>query len=436
MGLYEYLHEFDAYDSLIITLESIQEVVAYANYQEKQSERAADISFLFEDADPEEVKTNVNKNIFEKIGAKIRELVEKLKQFGQWVADKIADIIPGMKSDAEKANQILKDNPELRDQIILAYREGDMTLKDIAGLEKDVEAVMRLYEAGKIDEDTTTGKIRSAIDKFNKSGEVILKTAGTIAGLLTIVGTFTAAVVKMKKSNKEFQEIVESYRRNLERIRVKNPKGSKVGSVFSALAQALGFASEEVKSKISMSQKIKYSIGKFVARMSKDVTKIDPTSPKSTIRSVDALIDAKNKKLKDKETLPSKKSSLEEDIKLLKTLRAFVKRTGELPTSDNTDATKSVTEVNKVLEMMKAGQTPTEIRDNSRRSKENEKKERETADIRYQIRKEQKEKEKKEREAEEAKKKNDESNDSNSDNNSGEKSGSKGGRKGQGKNNK
>ena len=364
MGLYEYLHEFDAYDSLTITLESIQEVVAYVNYQERQSERASDISMLFEDADPEEAKAAVNKNIFEKIGSKIRVLIEKIKEFGQWIADKIAEIIPGMKSDAEKANQILKDNPDLRDQIILAYREGDMTLKDIAGLEKDVEAVMRLYEAGKIDEDTASGKIKTAIDKFNKSGETILKTAGTVAGLLTIVGVFTAAVVKMRKSNKEFQEIIESYHRSLEKIRTKNPSGSKVGSVLSALSQALGFSSEEVKNKISMSQKIRNALGKFV-RGSKASSNKNAGS--SLQDAMNRTIDEKKDALK-KATSPDSKEKLKKELSLAKTLKSFVDRTGELP---NVGAAGYSTDVNKNIntvlgQMEHMGKTPSEIRDETR----------------------------------------------------------------------
>ena len=364
MGLYEYLHEFDAYDSLTITLESIQEVVAYVNYQERQSERASDISMLFEDADPEEAKAAVNKNIFEKIGSKIRLLIEKIKEFGQWIADKIAEIIPGMKSDSEKANQILKDNPDLRDQIILAYREGDMTLKDIAGLEKDVEAVMRLYEAGKIDEDTASGKIKTAIDKFNKSGETILKTAGTVAGLLTIVGVFTAAVVKMRKSNKEFQEIIESYHRSLEKIRTKNPSGSKVGSVLSALSQALGFSSEEVKNKISMSQKIRNALGKFVRGSKASANK---NAGSSLQDAMNRTIDEKKDALK-KATSPDSKEKLKKELSLAKTLKSFVDRTGELPNAGaagySTDVNKNINTVLGQMEHM--GKTPSEIRDETR----------------------------------------------------------------------
>ena len=364
MGLYEYLHEFDAYDSLTITLESIQEVVAYVNYQERQSERASDISMLFEDADPEEAKAAVNKNIFEKIGSKIRLLIEKIKEFGQWIADKIAEIIPGMKSDSEKANQILKDNPDLRDQIILAYREGDMTLKDIAGLEKDVEAVMRLYEAGKIDEGTASGKIKTAIDKFNKSGETILKTAGTVAGLLTIVGVFTAAVVKMRKSNKEFQEIIESYHRSLEKIRTKNPSGSKVGSVLSALSQALGFSSEEVKNKISMSQKIRNALGKFVRGSKASANK---NAGSSLQDAMNRTIDEKKDALK-KATSPDSKEKLKKELSLAKTLKSFVDRTGELPNAGaagySTDVNKNINTVLGQMEHM--GKTPSEIRDETR----------------------------------------------------------------------
>ena len=335
MGLYEYLHEYDAYDSLMITLESIQEVVAYANYQERVQERAADMIMLFEDGNPEEAKATANKNIFEKIGSKIRELIEKIKEFISWIADKIKDIIPGMKSDAEKANQILKDNPDLRNQIIMAYKEGDMSLKDIASLEKDVESVMRLYEAGKIDEDTASGKIHNAIEKFNKSGETIIKTAGTVIGLLTIVGTFTAAVVKMKENNEKFKKIVEDYSKNLEKIRVNNPKGSKIGQVLSALSQAIGLSSKKKKKAISISARIKKAFSSFNSKNggSSDSASKAEADVKEFIKNANG-----------------------ERVSLAKTLLTYVRRTGKLP---DADGNKTVSEIVDIMQNEK--KTPSEI---------------------------------------------------------------------------
>ena len=357
MGLYEYLHEYDAYDSLMITLESIQEVVAYTNYQEKMQERAADMIMLFEDGDPEEAKATANKNIFEKIGSKIRELIEKIKEFISWITDKIKDIIPGMKSDAEKANQILKDNPDLRNQIIMAYKEGDMSLKDIASLEKDVESVMRLYEAGKIDEDTASGKIHKAIENFNKSGQTIIKTAGTVAGLIGAIGVITTAIVKMRSSNKEFQGLIEKYRDNLDRIRVNNPRGAKVGQVLSALSQTIGLTSEESKKAVSIGSRIKKALSSFVKKNgeSSGSTK---TADESAEGAVLNIIDYIQKSAKNQ--TGDKKKAAEDQISRAKTLLAYVLRTGEIPNTGSQNA-NSPGNISMVLKLMKSGKTPSEI---------------------------------------------------------------------------
>ena len=351
MGLYEYLHEYDAYDSLMITLESIQEVVAYANYQEKMRDRAADMIMLFEDGNPEEAKATANKNIFEKIGSKVRELIEKIKEFVSWIADKIRDIIPGMKNDAEKANQILKDNPDLRDQIIMAYKEGDMTLKDIASLEKDVESVMRLYEAGKIDEDTASGKIHKAIETFNKSGATIIKTAGTVAGLIGAIGVVTTAIVKMRSTNKEFQGLIEKYRDNLDKIRVNNPRGAKVGQVLSALSQTIGLTSEESKKAISIGSRIKKALSSFVKKNSETA---DDSAEGAVLKIIEHIQESAKKQTGDK------KRAAEDQISRAKTLLAYVRRTGEIPNAGSQNA-NSPGNISMVLKLMKDGKSPSEI---------------------------------------------------------------------------
>ena len=356
MGLYEYLHEYDAYDSLMITLESIQEVVAYANYQEKMRDRAADMIMLFEDGNPEEAKATANKNIFEKIGSKIRELIEKIKEFISWITDKIKDIIPGMKSDAEKANQILKDNPDLRNQIIMAYKEGDMSLKDIASLEKDVESVMRLYEAGKIDEDTASGKIHNAIEKFNKSGATIIKTAGTVAGLIGAIGVVTTAIVKMRGSNKAFQGLIENYRDNLDKIRVNNPRGSKVGQVLSALSQTIGLTSEESKKAISIGSRMKKALSSFVKKNS------ESSGSKTAAEEAESSVLKIIEKIEESSAgqTGAKKKAAEDKISLAKTLLAYVRRTGEIPNAGSQNA-NSPGNIGMVLKLMKDGKTPSEI---------------------------------------------------------------------------
>ena len=256
-----------------------------------------------------------------------------------------------MKNDAEKANQILKDNPDLRDQIIMAYKEGDMTLKDIASLEKDVESVMRLYEAGKIDEDTASGKIHKAIETFNKSGATIIKTAGTVAGLIGAIGVVTTAIVKMRSTNKEFQGLIEKYRDNLDKIRVNNPRGAKVGQVLSALSQTIGLTSEESKKAISIGSRIKKALSSFVKKNSETA---DDSAEGAVLKIIEHIQESAKKQTGDK------KRAAEDQISRAKTLLAYVRRTGEIPNAGSQNA-NSPGNISMVLKLMKDGKSPSEI---------------------------------------------------------------------------
>lgn len=323
MNLYDYIHEFDAYDSVMLCLESIQETVAYANYQLSESNRTSDMFTIFEGADPKTTQEKVSQNIFERFGKKIRELIEKLKEFGKWIVEKISSILPGMKSDSEKATQILKENPALRDQIIMSYEKGEMSLKDIANLEKDVSAVMRLYEAGKVDEDTASGKIRAAADKFQEKAGKVLKVTGTVAGILGLTTLVAKEVSNCRKNNDSFRSIVEDFHKAYENMATK--PGSKIGKVFSALSIALGFSTEETKNRVSFATKLKNALKSFV---NKNAGEVGPNA--ESLNKVKSQITSEKEKLKkDKNNEDIKKN-----ISALTSIFSYLKRTGKKITDD------------------------------------------------------------------------------------------------------
>lgn len=318
MNLYDYIHEFDAYDSVMLCLESIQETVAYANYQQSESNRTSDMFTIFEGADPKTTQEKVSQNIFERFGKKIRELIEKLKEFGKWIVEKISSILPGMKSDSEKATQILKENPALRDQIIMSYEKGEMSLKDIANLEKDVSAVMKLYESGKIDEDTASGKIRSAANKFQESAGKVLKVSGTVVGLVGLTTIVGRAAIECRKNNEGLREIVERFHKAYENMATK--PGSKIGKVFSALSVALSFSTEETKNRVSFAAKIKNALNSFVNKNS------DAYGP-----TPDHLGFVKRRIASEKEKLKNDKNNedIKKNISAMNSILGYLKRTGK-----------------------------------------------------------------------------------------------------------
>lgn len=341
MNLYDYIHEFDAYDSVMLCLESIQETVAYANYQQSESNRTSDMFTIFEGADPKTTQEKVSQNIFERFGKKIRELIEKLKEFGKWIVEKISSILPGMKSDSEKATQILKENPALRDQIIMSYEKGEMSLKDIANLEKDVSAVMKLYESGKIDEDTASGKIRAAADKFQEKAGKVLKVTGTVAGIIGLTTFVAKSVSDCRKNNDSFRKIIEDFHRAYENMAAQ--PGSKVGKVFSALSIALGFSTEETKNRVSFAAKLKNALKSFVH---KNAGEVGPNA--ESLNKVKSQITSEKEKLKkDKNNEDIKKN-----ISALNTIFSYLKRTGKKITDD---------QINKAVQAAINGNGPTQF---------------------------------------------------------------------------
>lgn len=323
MNLYDYIHEFDAYDSVMLCLESIQETVAYANYQQSESNRTSDMFTIFEGADPKTTQEKVSQNIFERFGKKIRELIEKLKEFGKWIVEKISSILPGMKSDSEKATQILKENPALRDQIIMSYEKGEMSLKDIANLEKDVSAVMKLYESGKIDEDTASGKIRAAANKFQESAGKVLKVTGTVAGIVGLTTIVAKAATDCRKNNEGLREIMERFHKAYENMAT--DPGSKIGKVFSALSIALGFSTEETKNRVSFAAKLKNALKSFVH---KNTGEIGPNA--ESLNKVKSQITSEKEKLKkDKNN-----EGIKKNISALNSILSYLKRTGKKITDD------------------------------------------------------------------------------------------------------
>lgn len=323
MNLYDYIHEFDAYDSVMLCLESIQETIAYANYQQSESNRTSDMFTIFEGADPKTAQEKVSQNIFERFGKKIRELIEKLKEFGKWIVEKISSILPGMKSDSEKATQILKENPALRDQIIMSYEKGEMSLKDIANLEKDVSAVMKLYESGKIDEDTASGKIRAAANKFQESAGKVLKVTGTVAGIVGLTTIVAKAATDCRKNNEGLREIMERFHKAYENMAT--DPGSKIGKVFSALSIALGFSTEETKNRVSFAAKLKNALKSFVH---KNTGEIGPNA--------ESLNEVKKQIASEKEKLKNDKNNegIKKNISALNSILSYLKRTGKKITDD------------------------------------------------------------------------------------------------------
>ncbi len=330
MNLYDYIHEFDAYDSVMLCLESIQETVAYANYQLSESNRTSDMFTIFEGADPKTTQEKVSQNIFERFGKKIRELIEKLKEFGKWIVEKISSILPGMKSDSEKATQILKENPALRDQIIMSYEKGEMSLKDIANLEKDVSAVMKLYESGKIDEDTASGKIRSAAEKFQEKAGKVLKVTGTVTGIIGLTTIVGRAAIECRKNNEGLRDIIERFHKAYENMATK--PGSKIGKVFSALSVALSFSTEETKNRVSFATKLKNALKSFVNKNS------DVYGPSDQLSFVKRRIASEKEKLKkDKNNEDIKKN-----ISAMNSILGYLKRTGKkISESDFNKAVKA-----------------------------------------------------------------------------------------------
>ena len=124
------------------------------------------------------------------------------------IINKIASINKerNINAEVDKANSILKNNPALRDEVVMRMKEDDLNIPDMAKAYADVDKIVqhiKLEEEAK-EANTTSGKLATTAEKINNNG--VVKMAGAVAGIGATIVTLITVVPKILQAVSDTKE--------------------------------------------------------------------------------------------------------------------------------------------------------------------------------------------------------------------------------------
>ena len=213
-GEYEYLPASDELLALENVMQTVSDevdncIVSYLNTRE---------DYLFESkifGSLDEEKTVLleagKDSVFKKIGEAILALIKKFTDAAKKVVEKIKELGFKSKTDTEKLDKLLKQRPELKDEVICAYKSGDLNVADarsLKELDKAFDEIVKMSKQKDVKPDTLRGKVEAMKKKFaNPEDTTLVKTAkatAVVVGAAVAVVTFKKYVLDAKKSSNEY----------------------------------------------------------------------------------------------------------------------------------------------------------------------------------------------------------------------------------------
>ena len=213
-GEYEYLPASDE----LMTLESVMQTVSdevdncISSYLNTREDYLFE-SKIFGSLDEEKtVFLEAGKDsVFKKIGEAILALIKKFTDAAKKVVEKIKELGFKSKTDTEKLDKLLKQRPELKDEVICAYKSGDLNVADaksLKELDKAFDEIIKLSKQKDVKPDTLRGKVEAMKKKFaNPDDTTLVKTAkatAAVVGAAVAVVTFKKYVLDAKKSSNDY----------------------------------------------------------------------------------------------------------------------------------------------------------------------------------------------------------------------------------------
>lgn len=262
-----YIKEYSLFDDMLENTDSFMADINKAFYEYENACRQIELKSFFENTSDSEYMFEAEKKSFvEKIGEKILELIEKISDFIKSIGERITGNIKKEKSYEETVTEILKEHPELRNDIINGINKEWYTVKDIAKLEKDIVGLTTLVKQKKIDNETLKEKVTSIFSNFHDSAAPITSSIKDINTLTSAFPTLVKnaedgkrSLLKIKEAAADFQE---AYRRNYE-----DYDNNVISSFLNALGQATGFATEECKVRVNAQEKSNNIFSKFINKL-------------------------------------------------------------------------------------------------------------------------------------------------------------------------
>lgn len=256
----EYVNEHQFFDAVLESTHNANVVSTCAYYEWADEIRQAEQRYLFESVSIDALYEAANDGFFAKIGKVVMDLMDKVNKFFGDLLDKLKQITGIGKTESEKASAFIRNNPQYSDKIIAALEEGRVTINDVASFEKDATSLIELIQSQKIDEDSFKQKFKKSLDKFQSSSEVLLKTAGTVVSIITIIPKLTTACTDAKKSLDKTKGALNSFKSKLGSSKL-SPSNAKL--VISSLTQLINVQTAEFKKRMSLLTRFVKGLVKF-----------------------------------------------------------------------------------------------------------------------------------------------------------------------------
>ena len=146
-----------------------------------------------------------------KVGEKVIEIVERMKQFVKDVIAKIRGMKIKHKALGKDMDKLEKSNPELAEKVKVAVASGDIdfaTMRGISDYYKEIDKIMDDIEKNKVDPKSLRGRLDAAKKKLNENQETV-KSIAAILGLATAATGLYWGYRKYQKSKMEFDTDTE-----------------------------------------------------------------------------------------------------------------------------------------------------------------------------------------------------------------------------------
>ena len=295
-SLSEYIREVEYIDDMNTFLESTIHECGRILYDYKNEVRQAKQKFFFEGVEEEPLLEAANDNFFAKIGRKIMELSQKVRDFFTGILDRIRGYSPD--KDIAAAQKALKNQPQdVRNKVLIALEKGDISLGDVSKFEKDIEVLIDLIEKGNIDENSFKSKLKASIDKFNDSLNPIMTSVCTAAAIIAAVPKLFKACSDAKKTMQNITDWCSRVKKGIDKNKLLEP--SKATAILSAISQASGFCTKEYSKRVSLLHRFSTALRKVGA--GKIADKVDDVDNKNIDKHADILA-ARNKKANERKS--------------------------------------------------------------------------------------------------------------------------------------
>lgn len=154
-----------------------------------------------------------------KVGEKVIEIVERIKQFVKDVIGKIRGAKIKHKALGKDMDALEKSNPELAEKVKVAVASGDIdfaTMRGISDYYKEIDKIMADIEKNKVDPKSLRGRLDAAKKKLNENQETV-KSIAAILGLATAATGLYWGYRKYQQSKATFEADTEKQSMLLEK---------------------------------------------------------------------------------------------------------------------------------------------------------------------------------------------------------------------------